>query len=222
MRRRSSSDHEALSDHRGFEPPFLLRRATLRSINLNVGVFLLLGCISLWLDIRAIKSGAHIANDRAMVFLMLTPAWIVGAHYACRILRRYRPSLRDAISFALKVALAFAGAVALFKLLLDPMHFDDVFHSLMTIVVLTLAVMCFITVGFVNGYFGILFSVYNLIALVGRARHGQEAELGMWIDLFGLIDIDVAIYQWFMIGTTFVLALSERTFSVIDAAIDSA
>jgi hypothetical protein len=208
--------HKSLAAETCSEPPALLKRSTYLAVHVNVAAFLILGAIALALDLPQFVRGSKLSEDALSTFLFLSPVWLGGAHYARTVIIGRAPSFRQSFHFAWKACLWLAIPVLLAKVAFTDAATVRISEVVTIAAVAVLAICCFTTFGFLNGYFGLAFALYNTALILLKMRDGIRIDPLLWFNLLGLIEVDSAFIQWSLIVVTVVLGLSERTFRLLD------
>ena len=199
-----------------FEPPHFISRAAYLSVQLNVLAFVIVG---LTLMFANLYQGGEVSPSRVSFLLIavLSPIWLMGAHYSIRFLRLRKPSLSYSLQFLISTfwKIGLGGALAYFILYRNEILITT---QVIALVVLFFGITfcCFITLGYINGRFGVFFSFFNLCLLVYTLSTGGSVEFFQWFSLFGLIPVDSRVMQIVLFTITILLGLTQKTLSLFD------
>ncbi len=199
-----------------FSAPTQIKRSSFLAVQVNLVGFLLIGTISLSADVSQLGRGAQAPEGSLSLFMLLTPVWCTVAHFAWAFVRKQTPSLCGSVKFGTRLTTAL-GIIWLLALITSGnSELTHVLSPLFLAFALPSAYCCFLTFGFLNGYFGVYFSALNSILLVLKLYAGERIDPLLWFNLLGLIEINSAPLQWAMLATTVALGLSERTFRILE------
>lgn len=208
-------DYFSFKTLNSFDVPHAIPRSAYYSVRLNVVAFVIIGFFSLFSGFDQAGKSA-LADGTVKLFFLLSPIWLAGAHYTARFLALRKPSW--SLSFRFSTKLLFRSLLVWFvvyTLFFVNGDFPVLQEILLTALFLLFAFCSFMVLGFINGRFGLIFSVYNLILIAYTLGVGGVVAYFQWFTLFGLIPVESHAAQVVMLTVTVLLGLSEKSLAFL-------